>query len=333
MTDRCSRPRSRRRPERLALRVAAERVAAGAVAAQLAVRGLRDLVVVVDDAVGELAERVRQLRRVVRAVNGRDGLVGALEQAVRDLDRGRAGPQRGERVDEPLGLVVAGDVLARGRVLGDVVGLVVDDQVRAVGLVGVDVDDAADERAEPSGSSAKANQASRVTSRRCARRSHSGESANAVTKARISSTSASLSLAPCVVAEGADAPRHPGRRGRRSRAPRGRGARANPAAGVDPGCDLRLYLRWRWRHVGQSQDPAQVEAVAALRVVGQLRVRQRWGIGRARVGRGRDEGGLAGSAVVTRARAGARPGIERPPPAGPRRASRACSSRRDCMRA
>jgi len=55
------RPRSRPRPERDALRVTAERVAAGAGAAQLPVRALRDLVLVGEDALGEGCERVGQI--------------------------------------------------------------------------------------------------------------------------------------------------------------------------------------------------------------------------------------------------------------------------------
>jgi len=127
--------------------VAAECVAARAVAAQLAVRGRRDLVAVGHEAVGEPGERVGELWGVGGGVERRDRLRGALEQAVGDLDRGRPGPQRRERVDDPLGLVVARDVVLRRCVVGDVVGLVVDDQVRAVALSGVDVDDAAHQRA------------------------------------------------------------------------------------------------------------------------------------------------------------------------------------------
>ena len=70
--------------------MAPERAPAGTGAAQLAVRGVRDLVVVGQEAVGELGERVRELRRVLRAVDGRHRLRGALEQAVGDLDLGGA---------------------------------------------------------------------------------------------------------------------------------------------------------------------------------------------------------------------------------------------------
>ena len=41
------------------------------------------------------------------------GSSGRVEQAVGDLDARRAVPQRGERVDQPLRLVVACDVLLR----------------------------------------------------------------------------------------------------------------------------------------------------------------------------------------------------------------------------
>src|SRR5262245_12263401 len=99
-TDPYTRPRSRRRPERQALRVAAERVAARALAAQVAVRRGRDRELVVEDAVGERADAVRELRRVVLAVGGDDRLRGTLQEAVGDRRPGCPGSQACQRVDE-----------------------------------------------------------------------------------------------------------------------------------------------------------------------------------------------------------------------------------------
>jgi len=65
--------------------VAAERVAAGAGAAELAVRSVRDRVPVVQDAVGEVCQGGREVGRVLGGVERRDRLVRRLEKKKRQV--------------------------------------------------------------------------------------------------------------------------------------------------------------------------------------------------------------------------------------------------------
>ena len=125
-----SRPRAHRRPAR-------------AVAAQLAVRRVRDREAAVEQIRGEAGESFGERTRVRE--RGGHRLVGALEEAVGDLGARRAVAQGGERVDEPLGRVVALDDVGGSRAL-EPVGLVVDDQRAAVRLARDDVDEAGHER-------------------------------------------------------------------------------------------------------------------------------------------------------------------------------------------
>ena len=105
-----------------------------------------DRVAAFEDALGEVGQLLRERGDVLRREGGGDGRVGALEEGVGDLDGGGAVTQRGERVDDPLGGVVALDDLLRV-LLADPVALVVDDERGAVGGLGQDVDEAIDERA------------------------------------------------------------------------------------------------------------------------------------------------------------------------------------------
>jgi hypothetical protein len=126
--------------------VGAERLAAGAVAAEGAVGLGGDRVAPFEDALGQVGQLLGERGDVLRREGGGDGRVGALEEGVGDLDGGGAVAQRGKRVDDPLGGVVALDDLLRV-LLADPVGLVVDDERGAVGRLGQDVDEAIDERA------------------------------------------------------------------------------------------------------------------------------------------------------------------------------------------
>jgi len=111
------------------------------------VRCVGDRIVVGENAVGQRLDARDDVRRVLGGERPQQRLVRAFEQAVGDLDARRAGPEGGERVDQLLRLVVALHVRLRRVLLGHVVGLVVDDQVRAVRFGGEHVDEAAHERA------------------------------------------------------------------------------------------------------------------------------------------------------------------------------------------
>jgi hypothetical protein len=89
--------------------MAAQRGPSGALAAQVAVRRARDRVAVLEDALGEAFEPCREVGGLVLRVGRRDRLVGALEQQVGDFDSRRAVAQGGERVDDPLRVVLALD--------------------------------------------------------------------------------------------------------------------------------------------------------------------------------------------------------------------------------
>src|SRR5215208_5536001 len=134
------------RSQRALLAPRTERAAARAVRAELAVRAVGDLVALVEHASGERDDLLGEGVRVRGGVAPDDGLAGALEEAVGDVDAWGAVAEGGERVDDALGGVVAVEDLGRVGAL-ETVGLVVDDQPPAAGLGGDHVDEAVDERA------------------------------------------------------------------------------------------------------------------------------------------------------------------------------------------
>ena len=87
----------------------AQRRAARAVAAQVAVRRGGHRVLGREHAAGELEDPLGERGRVALGERLADRLAGRLEEAVGDLDARRAVAQRGERVDAALGRVVALD--------------------------------------------------------------------------------------------------------------------------------------------------------------------------------------------------------------------------------
>src|SRR3954453_21404762 len=80
----------------------AQRWAARAVAAQVAVRGGGDRVLRLQQAPGELEDPLGQRRRVALREGLADRFAGSLQEAVGDLDGGSAVAERGERVDAAL---------------------------------------------------------------------------------------------------------------------------------------------------------------------------------------------------------------------------------------
>src|SRR5437763_13183101 len=109
---------------------------------ELARRRREDTLLDPSDRLGELGLESRKLGSVERRADGR---IGPLQELVDDLDLLDAGPEAGQRVDEPLEAVVALDQLFRRCLLEDV-GLVVDDEgARAVSVK--DVEAAAQENA------------------------------------------------------------------------------------------------------------------------------------------------------------------------------------------
>ncbi len=68
-----------------------------------------DGVAALEHALGEVGEALGERGDVAGGEGRADRGVGPLEERVGDLDRGRAVAQGGERVDDPLGRVVALD--------------------------------------------------------------------------------------------------------------------------------------------------------------------------------------------------------------------------------
>ena len=137
-----------------------------------------DLVATIEHAAGQAGEALGERRLVGRRERARDRLGGALEEAVGDLDARGAVAQGGERVDDPLGRVVALDDLGRLGAL-EPVGLVVGDQDAAVGLERDDVEEAVDQRPaagalEREGERRLAAQAARAGQPRAQRRAGEG---------------------------------------------------------------------------------------------------------------------------------------------------------------
>src|SRR5215218_3873780 len=135
-----------RRRQGAVLGVGAERAPAGAGGAELAVRAPGDLVALVEHAAGERDDLLLEGARVGSREAADDGLARALEEAVGDVHARGAVAQRGERVDDALGRVVAVEHLGRVGAV-EAVGLVVDDQAAAPRLGGDHVDEAVRERA------------------------------------------------------------------------------------------------------------------------------------------------------------------------------------------
>ena len=217
-----------------------------------------------------------------------------------DLDGRGARAQRGERVDAPLD-AVAGlhELLEVG--VADAVGLVVDDQRGAVGLVGETSTKPVSSGPSPR---AKAKACSRCTARAAPSRSRSGAAGEGGDQR--------LQVGHVGVGElglvgGGDArgpPRRPARprrragrgpRAARARACRARAGRAPGVAGASASrrCSRRLLL-------GQPEAALEVEAVRALRVARERRVAQRRG--RAGAGARRARAGGRGTAGAARGR-------------------------------
>ena len=142
---RAIRPAARQLAVRELGRVGAQARPARAGRAQPAMRDLGDRVRAGQQRRRGVAQLALERLGVGLLVADHGRLAGALEEEVGDLDGRRARAQRGERVDAPLrGVVGLDERLEVG--VADAVGLVVDDQRGAVGLVGDDVDEAVEQR-------------------------------------------------------------------------------------------------------------------------------------------------------------------------------------------
>ena len=245
--------------------------------------------------------RAARLERggVGRVVARDDRLARALEEEVGDLDARRARAQRGERVDAPLDAV--GGLDERLEVgVAEAVGLVVDDQRGAVGLVGEHVDDAVEQR--PVVPSAKAKPCSRCTrarrgqaraQRRC-RRTRRPAPRRSATSASVSSTSWRARPARGRRRRPAARRRRAGRASSSSSWASVPRTRASSAGGAAPSASAQVRRRLL---LGQAEDALEVEAVAARRVARERRVAQR-----ARAARGGARGGLGRRASAGRRR-------------------------------